>query len=110
MFKTLGLKTAICIIFIGFFGQHLIYENWEGILVCFAAILLVPIGIELLFKKKIYIDLISIFGFLLLPAYAFHSNILSKLLRLPYWLYIVSLTTTYALDFLRKKKFLKTEN
>jgi len=110
MFRTLGLKTAICIIFIGLFGQDLIYENWEGVLVCFAAILLVPIGIELLFEKKIYVDLISVFGFLLLPAYAFHSTLFCKLLSLPYCLFIVFLTTAYALDFFRKKKFSKIEN
>ncbi len=108
--NTLTIKAGICILFIVLFGNHLIYENWEGILVCFAAILLVPIGVDLLFEKKIYRQIISIVALLLLPAYAFHPTISSQLLILPYCLFTFFLAVIYTIDFFNKKKYFKFEN
>ena len=50
-------------------------NHWEGVLVCFAAILLVPIGLKLLDVQKLFIQITEVSAFFLLPAYCFSDLI-----------------------------------
>jgi len=113
MLKTLVGKIVVILGFVFLFGQHLIYRNWEAILVIVSAIILVPIGLELIFEKEKYRrfeNLILLSAFLLLPAYSLPELEFSKILCLPYLLVTIWLSVDYVFLFFKNEKYKSLEN
>lgn len=105
MLKILALKFLMVTTFLFFFGGDLIAHHWEGVLVCFTAILLVPIGFQLLGVRKLYIQITEISAFFLLPTYCFHGILNTELFVLPYCLSVLSIMLFYTFDFFKKEKY-----
>ena len=105
MYKQLLLKFSLACIFLFFFGEDLIVHHWEGILVCFAAILLVPVGLQLIGVRKLFIQITEVSAFLLLPAYCFYAILNTEFFILPYCLSVFVITVFYIYDFFEKRKF-----
>ena len=105
MFKSLLLKFLLAVVFLFFFGDDLIAHHWEGVLVCFAAILLVPIGLQLIGVRKLFIQIAEVGAFFLLPAYCFHGILNTHFFILPYCLSIFVITVFYIFNFIENIKF-----
>ena len=105
MFKSLLFKFLLAVVFLFFFGEDLIAHHWEGVLVCFAAILLVPIGLQLIGLRNLFVQITEVSAFLLLPAYCFHGILNAHYFILPYCLSVAVIAMFYIYVFFEKRKF-----
>lgn len=93
------------VILLIFFGEDLVANHWEGVLTCSAAILLVPIGLQLIGTRKLLLQITDVSAFFLLPVYCFHGFLTIDFFVLPYCLSIAVITVFYIYEFFQKRKF-----